>query len=159
IVAAGASITLTPALLGLLGRRIDRLHVRTPVAEPTGDGDVWHRWAATVSRRPWLFLTTGLLLLGLLAVPVASMHLGHVDAGAKSTTSTDRRAYDLIAEGFGPGANGPVTVVTQLDSQQVADQAQRQDLATSLQHDLAAVPGVASVTTPKPSPDHDLLIT
>ncbi len=159
VVAAAATVTLTPALLGLLGRRIDRLHVRTPVAEPTGESDVWHRWAVRVSRRPWLFLTGGLLLLGVLAVPVASLQLGHVDAGAQSTGRTDRRAYDLITEGFGPGANGPLTVVVHLDSRQVADPGLRQDLATSLQRSLAAVPGVASVTPPVPSPDQVLLIT
>ncbi|MET9364437.1 MMPL family transporter [Streptomyces sp. NPDC006632] len=159
IVAAAASVTLTPALLGLLGRRIDRLHVRTPVAEPTGTNDVWHRWAAKVGRRPWLFLIGGLAVLGILAIPVGSMHLGHIDAGAEPTTSTDRRAYDLITEGFGPGANGPVTVVTRLDSQQAADPAQSQTLANTLQHDLSTVHGVASVTPPKPSPDHALLVS
>jgi len=159
LVGAAASLTLTPALLGLLGSRIDRLHVRTPVAEPVGDSDVWHRWAATIGRRPWLFLVSGLLVLGVLAVPVASMRLGHVDAGAQPTGRTDRRAYDLISEGFGPGANGPLTVVTQLDSRLIDDQGRRQDLASSLQHELKAVPGVSSVTTPVPSPDHVLLIT
>ncbi|WP_326648104.1 MMPL family transporter [Streptomyces sp. NBC_01750] len=159
VVAAAASVTLTPALLGLLGRRIDRLHVRSPVAEPTGESDVWHRWAVKVSLRPWLFLVSGLLLLGTLSIPVASMQLGHVDAGAQSTGRTDRRAFDRITEGFGPGANGPLTVVTHLDSRQVASLSEREGLATSLQHTLAAVLGVASVTPPVPSPDHDLLIT
>ncbi|MFD7260424.1 MMPL family transporter [Streptomyces sp. NPDC059874] len=159
VVAAAASVTLTPALLGLLGRRIDRFHVRTPVAEPTGESDVWHRWAVKVSRRPWLFLVGGLLVLGVLSVPVASMQLGHVDAGAQPTTRTDRRAYDLITEGFGPGANGPITVVTHLDSRQVADETARRELADSLRHALTAVPGVASVTPPATSPDNVLLIT
>ncbi|WP_042421521.1 MMPL family transporter [Streptacidiphilus anmyonensis] len=159
VVAAGASLTLTPALLGLLGRRIDRLHVRTPVAEPTGDGDVWHRWAARVGRQPWIFLTGGVALLAVLAAPVASMHLGHVDAGAQPTSRTDRRAYDLIAQGFGVGANGPLTVVVQLDGDQVADASARRQLATTLQADLEAVHGVASVTPPAASPDHVLLIS
>ncbi|MFB7176765.1 MMPL family transporter [Streptomyces sp. NPDC056257] len=159
VVAAAATVTLTPALLGLLGSRIDRLRVRTPVAEPTGEEDVWHRWAVRVSGRPWLFLVAGLLVLGVLAVPVASMRLGHVDAGAQSTARTDRRAYDLITEGFGPGANGPLTVVAHLDSRQVADGARRQELAASLRRELAAVPGVASVTPPVPSPDDVLLVT
>ncbi|MFE1804568.1 MMPL family transporter [Streptomyces sp. NPDC059533] len=159
VVAAAASVTLTPALLGLLGHRIDRWHVRTPVTEPTGESDVWHRWAVLVSRRPWLFLACGMLVLGVLAVPFASMRLGHVDAGAQSTSRTDRRAYDLITEGFGPGVNGPLTVVTQLDSRQVADEAKRRELSASLRGDLEAVPGVASVTAPVASPDHVLLIT
>ncbi|MFJ2405728.1 MMPL family transporter [Streptomyces xanthochromogenes] len=159
IVAAAASVTLTPALLGLLGRRIDRLRVRTPVAEPTGTNDVWHRWAARVGRSPWLFLVAGLVVLGVLAIPVGSLHLGHIDAGAQPTSSTDRRAYDLISQGFGPGANGPITVVAKLDSQQAADPSQSQALATTLQHDLSAAPGVASVTPPKPTPDHALLVS
>ncbi|MGW5526888.1 MMPL family transporter [Streptomyces xanthochromogenes] len=159
IVAAAASVTLTPALLGLLGRRIDRLRVRTPVAEPTGTNDVWHRWAARVGRSPWLFLVAGLVVLGVLAIPVGSLHLGHIDAGAQPTSSTDRRAYDLISQGFGPGANGPITVVAELDSQQAADPSQSQALATTLQHDLSAAPGVASVTPPKPTPDHALLVS
>ncbi|MEU9256839.1 MMPL family transporter, partial [Streptomyces sp. NPDC048270] len=90
LVAAAASVTLTPALLGLLGRRIDRFHVRTPAAEPAGEADVWHRWALKVSRRPWLALVSGLLLLGVLALPAASLRLGHVDAGAQATSRTDR---------------------------------------------------------------------
>ncbi|MFG3281683.1 MMPL family transporter [Streptomyces sp. NPDC048111] len=159
IIAAAASVTLTPALLGLLGRRIDRLHVRTPVAEPTGTNDVWHRWAARVGRSPWLFLVGGLVLLGVLAIPVGSMNLGHIDAGAEPTTNTDRRAYDLISEGFGPGANGPITIVAQLDGQQAADPSQSQALAGTLQRDLAATSGVASVTPPKPTPDHALLVS
>ncbi|MFF3694452.1 MMPL family transporter [Streptomyces sp. NPDC002221] len=159
IVAAAASVTLTPALLGLLGRRIDRLHVRRPVAEPTGTDDVWHRWAARVGRSPWLFLAAGLIVLGVLAIPVGSLHLGHIDAGAQPTSTTDRRAYDLISQGFGPGANGPITVVTKLDDQQAADPSKSQALATTLQHDLTAVPGVASVTPPQPTPNHALLVS
>ncbi|MFE2854537.1 MMPL family transporter [Streptomyces lavendulae] len=159
VVAAAASVTLTPALLGLLGRRVDRFHVRTPVAEPTGASDVWHRWALRVARRPWVFLTAGLLLLCVLALPAASMRLGHVDAGAQSTARTDRRAYDLITEGFGAGANGPLTVVAQLDSGRISDPAGREDLAASLRRELTAVPGVASVTAPVTSPDRALLLT
>ncbi|WP_063794348.1 MMPL family transporter, partial [Kitasatospora sp. MBT63] len=159
LVAAAASVTLTPALLGLLGHRIDRLRVRTPVAEPTGGSDVWHRWAALVGRRPWLFLSGGLLVLGVLAVPLASLQLGHVDAGAQPAGRTDRRAYDLIGEAFGPGANGPLTVVVQLDSRLVADQAGRGRLADGIGRELAAVPGVASVGRPVTSPDGVLLIT
>ncbi|MFB0629605.1 MMPL family transporter [Streptomyces sp. AB3(2024)] len=159
VVAAAASVTLTPALLGLLGRRVDRLHVRTPVAEPAGESDVWHRWALRVARRPWVFLAAGLLLLGVLALPAASMRPGHVDAGAQSTARTDRRAYDLITEGFGPGANGPLTVVVQLDSGRVADPARREDLAASLRRRLTAVPGVASVTAPVAGGDGALLLS
>jgi RND superfamily putative drug exporter len=159
LVAALASLTLTPALLGLLGHRIDQLRVRTPVAEPNSETDLWHRWAVLVRRLPWLFLAGGILALAVLGIPVASMRLGHVDAGAQPTGHTDRRGYDLVSAAFGPGANGPFTVVTQLDAAQVADASQRQRLADALHDALAAVPGVASVTPPVSSPDHVLLIT
>ncbi|MCX5207795.1 MMPL family transporter [Kitasatospora sp. NBC_00240] len=159
LVGAAASLTLTPALLGLLGGRIDRLRVRTPIAEPVGDSDVWHRWAGTLGRRPWLFLVGGLLVVGVLAVPAASMRLSHVDAGSQPTSRTDRRAYDLIGENFGPGANGPLTVVVQLDSALVADRARREALAASLRQELAALPGVAAVSPPATGPDDVLLIT
>ncbi|WP_354644359.1 MMPL family transporter [Kitasatospora camelliae] len=158
LVSAGASLTLAPALLGLLGHRIDRLWVRRPVAEPTGGADLWHRWAALVGRRPWVFLTGGLLLLALLTVPVGSLRLGHLDAGAQPADSTARRAHDLLDGAFGPGANGPLTVVTQLDSGRIADPARRDALAAGLRERLAAEPGVATVSVPVPSPDGALLV-
>lgn len=79
-------------------------------------------------------------------------------AGAQPTSRTDRRAYDLIGENFGPGANGPLTVVVQLDSALVADRARREGLAASLRQELAALPGVAAVSPPTAGPDDVLLI-
>ncbi|MER7467485.1 MMPL family transporter [Streptomyces sp. NPDC097981] len=153
-----AALTLTPALLGLAGRRIDRLHVRTPVDEPDGDGDVWQRWAAVVGRRPWTFLLLGATVLAVLAVPAASMRLGHVDAGASPATATERRAYDLVSDAFGPGANGPVTVVVTLDKSGAAPE-QRTELAGRLHQALTDTPGVASATPPTPTADGALLIS
>ncbi|MFJ5546638.1 MMPL family transporter [Streptomyces sp. NPDC093225] len=159
-----AALTLTPALLGLAGRRIDRLRVRTPVDEPDADADgpagrdVWQRWAAVVGRRPWTFLLLGTALLTLLAVPAAGMRLGHVDAGASPTTATERRAYDLVADGFGPGANGPVTVVVTLDKNGTAPDA-RTRLAKDLHEALTHTPGVAQATPPAPTADGALLVS
>ncbi|MDX2709021.1 MMPL family transporter [Streptomyces sp. PA03-6a] len=158
-VAAVASLTLTPALLGLLGRRIDRWSVRTPVDEPApGGADVWHRWARAVGRRPWLFLTAGVLALGVLTVPLASMRLGHVDAGAGPAGNPDRRAYDLLSEGFGPGTNGPLTVVVALDPDRTGTSADRERLATALHETLAGAGDVAAATTPSATPDGALLV-
>lgn len=154
LVAAAAALTLAPALLGVTGRRIDRWRVRPPADEPSGTADTWHRWAATVGRRPWLFLAVGTLVLAVLAIPAASMSLGHVDSGANPTDYTDRRAYDLIADAFGPGTNGQFTIVANL-----ADT--RTDPATlsgPLHDALTATPGIAHVTTPIPSDDGALLI-
>ncbi|MFJ9724846.1 MMPL family transporter [Streptomyces sp. NPDC101209] len=153
LIAAVAALTLGPAFLGVAGRRIDRWRVRTPVDEPTGTGDTWHRWAATVGRRPWLFLAVGALVLAVLAIPAASMRLGHVDNGADPADYTDRRAYDLIADGFGPGTNGQFTVVTDLTDARVDGAA----LSRTLHDALAATPGVARVTTPA-AVDTSLLI-
>ncbi|MFE6283659.1 MMPL family transporter [Streptomyces sp. NPDC057877] len=151
LVAAVAALTLAPALLGLTGRRIDRWRVRPPVDEPDdGTGDTWHRWAAVVGRRPWLFLAVGVLVLGVLAVPAASMRLGHVDAGAGPTSHTDRRAYDLVSDAYGPGTNGQFTVVVEVDPERPVDAG---DLAES----LAATPGVAHVSTPVATADGALL--
>ncbi len=156
-VAAAAALTLTPALLGLAGRRIDRWHLRTPVSEPRGSHDAWQRYAAVVGRRPWLFLLAGLALLAVLAVPALSMRLGHVDSGAYPTGYTDRRAYDTIAAVFGPGANAPLTVVVRLPGG--TDPGSRDALSTRLRGALAAVPDVAAVGQVTPSPDGALLTT
>jgi len=172
-VAAVAALTLTPALLGLAGRRVDRWHVRTPVSEPRADerrladpaqvpahdeDDSWQRYAAMVGRRPWLFLPAGLAVLGVLAVPALSMRLGHVDSGAYPTSYTDRRAYDAITAGFGAGANAPLTVVVDLSGDAQASGANRDALATRLRAAIAAVPDVAAVGQPTPSGDGALLI-
>ncbi|MGQ4436473.1 MULTISPECIES: MMPL family transporter [unclassified Streptomyces] len=155
VIAAVAALTLAPALLGITGRRIDRWRVRTPVDEPGDTTDTWHRWAATVGRRPWLFLTVGTLVLGVLAIPAASMRLGHVDNGADPTGYTDRRAYDLIADAFGPGTNGQFTIVADLDGAHT----DTGELSATLHDALATTPGVAHVTTPVASDDHTLIVS
>ncbi|MET8286752.1 MULTISPECIES: MMPL family transporter [unclassified Streptomyces] len=153
LVAALASLTLTPALLGLTGARVDRWSVRRPVAESEGDDDTWRRWAATVGRRPWLFLVVGLLVLGVLALPVASMRLGHIDAGASPTDYTERRAYDVISDGFGAGTNGPLTVVVALDGTGV----DRDAVAADVRAALSGTLDVVTVTGPVAAADGGLL--
>ncbi|MFC8513949.1 MMPL family transporter [Streptomyces sp. NPDC057257] len=153
LVAAVAALTLAPAFLGITGRRIDRWRVRTPVDEPTGTADTWHRWAGTVGRRPWLFLVLGVVVLGALSIPTASMRLGHIDHGADPTGYTDRRAYDLISDGFGPGTNGQFTVVVDVGGQQ----SDIKELSASLHDALAAAPGVARASTPTGTADQALL--
>ncbi len=159
ITAVLGALTLVPALLGLAGRRIDRYRVRVPVAEPVTGADGragggWHRYARRVERRPWWFLLAGLVVIAVLAVPLFSMRLGHIDDGADPPGFTDRRAFDLISEGFGPGANGPLTIVIDATKVPAAD---RQALSGQVEDALKGVPGAASVSAPQPTSDGDVL--
>jgi RND superfamily putative drug exporter len=154
VTAAIGAVTLVPALLGLAGRRIDKLKIRkVPVAETGSSGDSWHKYAALIGRMPWLFLLGGLALLCVLAIPLLSIQTGHVSDGADPTSYTDKQAYDLISEGFGPGYNGPFTIVVDTGSNASA----QTSLAASLQSALAGTSGVATATPLSPTPDGVLL--
>ncbi|MEV4556290.1 MMPL family transporter [Kitasatospora sp. NPDC049285] len=169
ISAVCGALTLLPAMMGLIGRNMDRFTVRTPVAEgdsPSADseqegadddaGGMWHRYARRVERRPWWFLISGLVVVGVLAIPLASIQLGHIDDGADPTSFTDRRAFDLMSEAFGPGSNGPLTVVVDQTS---VPQANRAALATSVQQALTGVPNTAGTLPLQTSSDGDVLFT
>ncbi|MFE8963977.1 MMPL family transporter [Streptomyces iakyrus] len=154
------ALTLVPALLGLIGRHIDRFHVRPPIAETeAGAGDTpqgtWHRYAQRVERRPLSFLSAGVAVVVILAIPLFSIQLGHIGDGADPTSFTDRRAYDLMADAFGPGSNGPLTVV--IDQTNVP-QSQRSALASKAQQSLDEVQGAAVVTPLTPTQDGDILL-
>ncbi|MFG2310559.1 MMPL family transporter [Streptomyces sp. NPDC048566] len=159
-VTAAAALTLVPAAMGLVGGRVDVLRVRrTPVAESAGHHDGWHRYARLVARRPWTFLTAGSLLVALCAVPLFSLRLGHIDDGADPVGSSTRTAYDWIADaegpGFGPGVNGPFTLVVDLTGATAPADA----VAGRVTGALARTPGVARVTPPRTSHDGSILVT
>ncbi|UUY03723.1 MMPL family transporter [Svornostia abyssi] len=109
-----ASLTLLPALLALAGTRIERLHIPGVRRSSGQDGVVAARFSRLVQGRPWAALALGLLAVGALALPVAGLRLGFPDAGNDAAKRDTRQAYDMIAQGFGAGANGPLLVVTDL---------------------------------------------
>jgi putative drug exporter of the RND superfamily len=140
------ALTLLPALLGFAGRRIDSWRVpgtRGGLPAP-GRESLWHRWGRQVSAHPVRYLSAGMLVLGLLAAPCFSMRLGMTDNGTNPTSMTTRRAYDLLAEGFGPGFNGPLVLSVELDGATVDDLA-------PLEAALAADAGVQAVSPIQPN--------
>jgi RND superfamily putative drug exporter len=110
-----ATLTLVPAVLGFVGTNIDRWHIpglRRDETQHRRSG--WFAWSRLVQRRPWPFALVGAAVLITLSVPALSMRLGSADAGSNPTTTTSRRAYDLLAKGFGPGFNGPLLLAAEL---------------------------------------------
>jgi RND superfamily putative drug exporter len=139
-----AAITLLPALLSFLGDRVlgRRQRKRLRAGENPLDlakRGVWARWADTVQRRPKVLAAAALLVMLVLSIPTLSLRLGSSDQGNDPSSSTTRKAYDLLAEGFGPGFNGPLTLVAQ------APTAADHTALASLAQQIKAVDGVAGV--------------
>ena len=111
-----AALTLLPAMLGFAGNAIDKLHVPRLLqtgGPPPPDG-FWHRWSRFVQRRAWLTGAIAVVILVGLALPLFSMRLAFTDAGNDPTSLTTRQAYDLLAQGFGPGFNGPLVIAADM---------------------------------------------
>ena len=152
--AVATALTLLPALLSLLGNRIDAgrlLGRRRPVKH--AEDTAWWRFAHRVSGRPLPYLAVASALLLALAVPALRMETGFPDAGDEPTGTTHRRAYDLLAEGFGPGFNAPLLVVADLRSPGVDAKA-----IPALSERIAADPGIAMVGEPRTSHSGDTVV-
>ena len=166
-----SSLTVLPALISKFGARLARPSRRArrraeaaeaagvpaaadpaaaaaAAAGPTG----WGRWAAWIARRPWVAATAGLAIMLVLASPALSMDQGNSDAGNDPTSATTRRAYDLLAEGFGKGVNGPLVVAAQLRT--AGDTASVQRIGASLR----STPDVAAVAPPRVAPNARMVV-
>ncbi|MGV9277606.1 MMPL family transporter [Streptomyces griseosporeus] len=112
-----AAVTLLPALLGFLGPRVLSRRQRRRLAaegpEQERASGLAARWSGTVQKRPRTIAALALVVMAVLALPVLSLRLGATDQGNDDASTTTRKAYDLLAEGFGPGFNGPLQVVSE----------------------------------------------
>ena len=168
-VAMLAALTLMPAFMGVAKQNVRaikdrraakratrgnvdeataaaRLAKLTAASDEAHENSAFARWGRKVSNRPWPWAIAATGVLVVLAIPLFSLRLGQLDAGTNPTSESIRRAYDLIATNFGPGANGPLTVVVQLPSGN-SPQA-NQTLLANTQSTLTKTPGVAAVAPP-----------
>lgn len=154
-----SALTLLPAMLGFYGpkalSRRDRRMLRADAAAQPGPGGrvdrggspFWEWWAAVVERRSAILSVLGLALIVIVALPFFSMRLGLADSGEDPSGSTTKQAYDLLAQGFGPGFNGPLQVVGEINGP--GDLSRFDGFVTGLQ----GTPGVAHVLPPRVSPN------
>ncbi len=140
-----AALTLLPALLATpigkwVPRRRERKALKAGELQTNVESPLWVRWTNLMSKRPAVFATVAALIMIIIAIPFFSMRLGSADAGTDPSNTTTRKAYDLLAKGFGPGYNGPLELVAQIK--------QPSDLAAfkKAESAVAATPGVVGST-------------
>ena len=154
LTSVAVAVTLLPAVLALLGHKVDRLKIpfiKTPddslaAAQKTAVA----RWGRFVTSHAWVFLIVPLAVMLLFAAPVAGVHLGAADAGTAPKSTTQRVAYDWLAEGFGPGFNGPLIVAVDTHGDMA--------VADKLQKAIVATPNVAAASPAIPSPNKQAAI-
>jgi RND superfamily putative drug exporter len=157
LVVMAAAVTLFPALLGYTGRWVDRLRIplgRRRQKQATADGHAvpsvgWTRWSRLTDRHRVIASLAGVGVLLVLAAPFLGVRFGSPDAGNDPAGRSTRQAYDMLAGGFGAGANGPLAVVTDLTH------GAGQGLVNRLAGGLRSTPGVAVVQPPQLNPAGD----
>ena len=151
LVSMTASITLLPALLAMVGKRIDRFSLpgRRKESHDLESGG-WAKWSAAIQRRPVVWSISAAVVLLFLCLPALSIRLGSADSGNDPKGTTTRSAYDLMAKGFGAGYSGPLELVASIPTG--ADTTVIANLATA----IASDPDVAQVTPVRITPDRKL---
>ena len=148
-----AALTLLPALLGFMGSRVLSRRQRARLARSgpvTGrSGGFWDHWAIIVQRRPVIWAVLALVVIGALALPFFSLRLGSSDAGSDPAGTTTRRAYDLLARGFGPGFNGPLAISVEMGGTNPTEALQTLVNAVKATPDIAAVSQSPPISVPQ----------
>lgn len=149
-----AAVTLLPAILGIVGKKVNAAKIpfikQRPAHDPSSGSA---RWAARVVKHPVRYGIVATVILGVLAAPVFSMRLGFTDASNDASSTTTRKAYDLVADAYGPGTNGPFQVVLETNGATDADAT-----VARIADALAADKGIASVDQPVFNKGKDLAI-
>lgn len=142
-----SALTLLPALLGFFGPRTLTRRARRALAagelRTSDESPMWARWAAVLQRRPAAFAAGAAALMLVITIPLLSMRVGSADAGSDPSSSTTRQAYDLLAKGFGPGFNGPLQLVAEVNGPGQQQKFQQAVAAVGQTKD------VVSVSTPR----------
>jgi putative drug exporter of the RND superfamily len=166
VVAVLAALTLLPAVLAIVGPRVNSLRVRAEQPESKMHEGLWAKWANEIAKYPLVAGLAALAILIPLTIPLLSLNLGQQDVAALSTSTTARKAYDLLAKSFGPGVNGPLIVSVTLASPAKApstassgsgsgksgsssasgDPRTGDPRLATLQKDISQTPGVAALT-------------
>ncbi len=147
-----AALTLLPALIGVAGSKVESVRLpfvrRRSEVHPEDPDAFWARWTRfTIRRRMWL-VPLGIVVLVAIGIPVRSSQLGFIDDGSDPPSSTERQAYDLISDSFGPGRNGPLVVTVALPGKSSSDETADEAAMAQLSTDLTATKGVAEAVGP-----------
>ncbi|MGP9020351.1 MMPL family transporter [Streptomyces sp. BR1] len=157
VIAVLIALTLIPAVLGFAGKRVfgrrTRKKMEAGTVEAAGEAkpNMGTRWSSFVLRKPIWVLLAGVLGLGAIAIPAASLEMGLPDDGSQPTSTTQRRAYDTLSDGFGPGFNGPLMIV--VDGAKASGGAKAAADRTS--DTIKKLPDVAAVMPPALNKDGD----
>lgn len=146
LVAVLISVIVVPALLGMAGERIRPKSKAASIQNPSKDNAHSSRWGRIVTKYPLPIALAGVLLLGAISLPALHLQTGLPDKGSKSIDTTERRGYDLIAEGFGPGMNGPLAIILKAET---TDNVQA--TFAKIGKELSKLPNVAMATPPVPN--------
>ena len=144
-----ASLTLLPALLSRFGPRLvkpSRAAARRAAAGRPPRASFWRRWSEVVRAHPLILMAAALAVMVAIVIPVGGLRLANSDAGNDPANTSTRQAYDLTAKGFGPGFNGPLSLVAEIHGRSGAA------VLRPLRSAVAATPDVAAATAPRISP-------